>query len=722
MIVMCAIASPVEIRGRATAAGEANERARVELYATNENGPLHLDSDTCDDDGFFEFTACDIPGNAVLYVTAIPNSGNVAQTLGIIGNYGQPAYLSAGPDVEYVINELTSVAAIFSLQQFIEPLSSDGTIHFGGPSPGLQNAVKTTFNIANPLTGHLATTITTGQNACGAGIDVTPAALVSDLANFATLCTENGGNTSGCQQLLDVTSDIAPSNTVRDPISVPEALAVLAQFPHNDVDDVYNAIPSDPVFLPTLQASPSSTSGWVITLVFTERGFDGPGRPAMDEEGNTWWANNFVSPRPFCGQEATGTLPGDTLPVIGPAGDNVRGAPLRGGGVSGTGYGVMFDVNGDVWLGNYAGRSISQYSREQRRFLSPSQGYQNDEICHPQGMMSDQDGNIWIVNNGGGSGTNCSPQNVMVFPDGDPDRFAVYSTGISSPFDVAIDGRGRAWVTNAGNVGGSVTVLEYDDDSNTISLVEDITNDGGSGTLAGEFGDELTDGEKQALAELVFSLLDVSSPKTIAIDFNGDAWVVNFELDSLLFIDGDSFEVQKYSYSGLFGGWGMAVDGDNDVWVADFGAQAIFSICGTDSDSDACQGHARGDLKYSIKSCVFQHFTGVQVDQSGNLWAANNVETSFYSCDAAGNCTTTFQGGNGAVQVVGVAKPVAAPMLGLPQAAFHSSDFDRGTTYECDCSSASSDDSYSGSSSSASQLTVGPMHALCLIVVLLAIM
>jgi hypothetical protein len=91
--------------------------------------------------------------------------------------------------------------------------------------------------------------------------------------------------------------------------------------------------------------------------------------------------------------------------------------------------------------------------------LSPSTGWTNGALNHPQGVAVDQKGNVWIANN---YGPESAPGqgNVVVYPGGDPSKaFTISGSGLNHPFAVQIDGYGRAWVTNAG-LGGAASASQ----------------------------------------------------------------------------------------------------------------------------------------------------------------------------------------------------------------------------------------------------------------------
>ena len=110
----------------------------------------------------------------------------------------------------------------------------------------------------------------------------------------------------------------------------------------------------------------------------------------------------------------------------------------------------------------------------------------------------------------------------------------------------------------------------------------------------------------------------------------------------------------------MIGPWGVAIDGDDNVWVASFPSQKLTQFCGRKVAN--CPPGARTGDPISPRVTGFtngglQHLTAVQVDQSGNVWVANNWE----------NIMPTI-GGDGLVEFIGAAAPVATPLIGLPRA------------------------------------------------------
>ncbi len=228
--------------------------------------------------------------------------------------------------------------------------------------------------------------------------------------------------------------------------------------------------------------------------------------------------------------------------------------------------------------------------------------------------------------------------------------------GLDKPFAVAIDAMGNAWVTSNGND----QVIELDRNGTPI------------GQIDGDF---------------------VNLPMGIATDRWGNVWVANSgavrppcagDLDSDRLSSDDANtelppekasvtlrtlhgELQKFTGGGIFMPWGIAVDGDGNVWVGNFGGPrsgliGVSELCG--SQTGACPpGYKTGDpisppTGYTSDGLV--RITGVSIDPSGNVWLANN-----WMINALENLENP--GGHQVVALIGLAAPVKTPLLGPPQ-------------------------------------------------------
>lgn len=106
---------------------------------------------------------------------------------------------------------------------------------------------------------------------------------------------------------------------------------------------------------------------------------------------------------------------------------------------------------------------------------------------------------------------------------------------------------------------------------------------------------------------------------------------------------------------------GIAVDGGDPIWVANFGGRRLGHRCG--ARLSACPpGLRTGDpispAGTGYTSDGLERNTGVQVDPSGNVWLTNNWQTTPLQ---------TNPGGHEVVGFIGVATPVRTPLLGPPR-------------------------------------------------------
>lgn len=91
--------------------------------------------------------------------------------------------------------------------------------------------------------------------------------------------------------------------------------------------------------------------------------------------------------------------------------------------------------------------------------------------------------------------------------------------------------------------------------------------------------------------------------------------------------------------------------------MAGFAVPHVWLLCGT--DITACPpGSSTGTIlspKQGFQSAAFQHFTSIQIDQSGNIWLSNNWSQ-----------LNPPAGGTGIDEMIGLATPVCTPLTPLP--------------------------------------------------------
>jgi hypothetical protein len=607
----------VVLHGTIGAGGRPLAGAKVVLFVASRTSATKLAEATADEVGSFQLSYAP-PGRGVLYVDATTSASGKLRLRAVVGVAGDAGAL-ARPVSTVTVNEFATVAATFALAQF----TREGGI--SGPSPGLENAAATAFNLVNPVDGTAAPVVTNADN--GASNDTL--ATVGTLANLVSLCTPGSG--AACDAFLKSSTpsgSAAPQNTV-------EAIVDLARNPTLATDRLFALAPTPGVAQPALTTAPSA---WTVVLLYTAPQLYSSGRIAIDGKGDVWSSNNWLpgtqNPSPYVG-------------VLNAVGQPSVVSPIDGGGMEGGAWGAAITPDGSGWFGSFGGNAMSQYSTDGKP-VSPDEGWTNGTLSHPQGVAVDQRGNIWIANN---YGPESSPGqgDVVVYPGGDPAKaITITGGGLNHPFAVQIDGFGRAWVTNAG-LGGANLV-------NTRAAV-----------LIGKFSGSVTVIDPN-FKPTSFSPIESDAfrwPLGLAIDTKNNAWVTNYFGSSLTEMRPDGTVAADFALPDGTQPWSEAVDGSDRVWVAGFTRPAVWLLCG--ASTDACPPGAVTGTVLSppggFRSGAFQHFTSVQIDQSGNVWLSNN----WSNLDPP-------VGGVGIAEIVGAATPVCTPLTPVPVKPSASSD------------------------------------------------
>jgi hypothetical protein len=604
-----ALGADASLRGTVTAGGQPLAGARVTVRVGSSTGATAVGRATSDSAGRFAITYTQ-PATGVFYVEAAPDGASRLRLRSVVG-FGDGGGVSPRSLSQVVVNELTTVATGYALAQF------SGTDGISGPSPGLENAAATTFNLADASTGTAGGVVTNSNN----GDDNDTLATLGTLANLVSLCAP--AESRRCRRFLDLATP--PGGTA--PGDTAQAVVDLARNPTLSPAQLYTLARQGDVYQPALDAPPTA---WILVLLYTATDLYASGRIALDASGNVWSSTNW--------QPGT-QLPSTSVTVLDPVGDPSLGSPIGGGGMKGGAWGAAIAPSGTVWMGSFGGNAISQYSSAGVP-SSPSSGWTNGGLDHPQGLALDQKGNLWIANN---FGPESAPDqgNVVVYPGGDPSKaFTISGGGLNHPFAVQIDGYGRAWVTNAGlggarlvgtraaiaigKFGGSVTVIGPDFEPTSFSPIEDDS---------------------------------FKWPLGLSIDSRNNAWVANYFGSAVTRIGPDGTVAGVYDLPRGTLPWSQAVDGSDRVWVAGFARHDVWLLCGV--NTDACPpGSTTGAVlspRLGFRSKAFQHFTSVQLDQSGNVWLSNNWSQ-----------LVPPVGGTGIAQVIGAATPVCAPLMPLP--------------------------------------------------------
>src|SRR5271166_6129527 len=478
------LTSPHDIEGQVEGGGGPIAKATVTLWMAGTSAPEKLAETQTMNDGSFSMKNADHEhGVGVLFLIAQGGEPKVGGERGPNPAITLMATLGTTPPKHVTINELTTVASVWTGAQFLK-----GTV-LSGNTLGLNIASGNVPNLVDLTTGGLGPVIQDPLNST----QTTTLSLFSTLGDLLAGCiTRVQGD--ACAKLFEASTPpggVAPTDT----LTAAEAIAL---HPWNQpaklfalLSDFYPA-PHGPgsratPFRPYLLFAPGT---WTIALLYAGGGLDGLGGIAIDSEGNAWAANNQMA-----GSQSTmfGGI-GGTLSELAPNGHPI--SPMTfgytGGGLDFPGWGLTIAGDGKVWITSIEGKTISVFDKTGKP-LSPANGYNfNGQLGAMQGIMTTPTGDVWAADAG--------KSQLVYFPNGDPSRARILcrtendkpvegTCQVKGPFHLAIDQQDRILVSNANS--NTVTRFPSSDPSKAEQIKVDY------------------------------------SPHAIAIDSQGNAWVVN---------------------------------------------------------------------------------------------------------------------------------------------------------------------------------------------------
>jgi hypothetical protein len=570
--------------------------------------PTQLGTTTTDGKGNFTFAGFTCPSSgALIYVVAAGGNagGGVNPAIKLMAALGPCGSLP--PSV--VINELTTVAAVYALNAFSDIAPGGGTglggcvdcspvmqadmTQLHGNSPAIDNAFGTAALLANAGSG-LPANFLPPSTSCAAGVSGAPVncsalSKLTALGNSVAACVNSAGSSPQCTGLFDCavagatlnggaasqsckapTGSTAPSDTLQSILSIARNAGIVS------IAGVYNLSTRNAVFSPGLSAAPTD---WTIAVNFIGGGLDGPIGVAIDGSGNVWVSDSGAS----------------AVSEFGPTGSPVSPTTgFTGGGLQNPGA-IAIDASGDVWVGNVG--SVSELSPNGSA-LSPSTGFTGGGINEPFGIAIDGDGNVWVANlNLVGSVAELSPNGSALSP------FTGFTGGGTNQADgIAIAGDGNVWVTDS----GAGAVSEFSPIGSPVSPTTGFTGGGLQGPIA------------------------------IAIDASGNVWVANSGSVSELSSNGSALSPSTgFTGGGLSKSQAIVIDGGGNLWVPNLGNGSVSELSPVGSDLSPSTGFTGGGLNQPF---------GIAIDGGGNVWLPN----------FSSNSLTEF---------IGAAAPTVAPLV-----------------------------------------------------------
>jgi hypothetical protein len=564
----------VSFTGKAMAGSQAIVGATIQLYTAGTTGngsagaSLLTTALTTDANGGFTVPAsytCSA-GTSQLYVVARGGSvgtsaANAAITLATaVGACNQIAASS-----QFVINEVTTAATVWALNQFLATGANLGASATN--SQGLANAVATVANLANITTGG-------SPGAAFPSNGVSPAAKINSLANLLNSCTA-AAMSAPCSQFFASTTSSgasAPSNTL-------DAALNLVRNPGSNVSALYTQSASSSAFTPVLTAAPAD---WTLFISYTGGGMALPSSLGVDSTGNVWVASY--------GNTMGGGAPIGALSEFTPTGSPVFPNGITGDGLSEC-YGLAIDAQNNVWItsegspSNINGGlgSVSVFNSSGQP-ISGATGYTAGGLDYPAAIAIDTNADAWVVDFGDSHVTLLSSSGAPL------SGTAGYTTdSFAFPLAVAIDGNHNAWIGDQND-----------------SVVTRVSSDGTQ----------------------FLKVTCCDGPDALAIDQLGNVWVANFFGDSISEISSTG-AVLSSGYSdnkaSIDHPQGIAIDGAGHVWISNFRGPSITELAGATASSP---GQILSPTAGYAPDAKLLEAYAVAIDASGNLWVTNFADDS----------------------------------------------------------------------------------------------
>ncbi|BCH21202.1 hypothetical protein MesoLjLb_09870 [Mesorhizobium sp. L-8-3] len=372
------VASAEQLVGNVNGGGGPIAKSTVTLWAAGEGAPTKLSETSTGDDGAFRFEF-DIQkaGGDVLYLTARGGEPKTGGSQGAHPAIALMATLGTIAPKEVTVNELTTMASVWTGAQFLkgETLS--------GHALGLKIASGNVPNLGDLATGGLGPVIQDPLNST----QTTSLATLNTLGGLLSGCITRV-QTDACERLFQASTPpggAAPTDTLTaaqaialHPWNGPEKLfALLDHFYPAQDGPGSRTVP----FRPYLLFAPGT---WTIALRYAGGGLSGLGGIGIDGDGDAWAANNQMA-----GSQSTmyGGI-GGTLSELAPNGRPI--SPMTtgytGGGVDFPGWGLTVAGDGKVWVTSITGRTIPVFDKTGKP-LSPPTGYNpNGQLGGMQGI------------------------------------------------------------------------------------------------------------------------------------------------------------------------------------------------------------------------------------------------------------------------------------------------------------------------------------------------
>ena len=661
--------------GQVQGGGVPIANSTVTLWSASAGSPKQLAQAKTGADGRFAFNAPDAADKGdTLYLVA---KGGISAANKAGGD--NPAIvlmtaLGGKPPATVTINEMTTVASVWTHNQFI-----NGAAIQGQPLQ-LKIAAGNVPNFVDLVSGGWGKAIQDALNSTQS----------PTMANFATLANVLAGcvtrvKPNACQSLFAAATapdGRVPGDTLAAATSIARApwhqpqkvFALLDEFyPVPAGKKMARATP----FAPYLTFAPSS---WVLPLRFTGGGYYAGGKLMFDSQGNVWAASNFqvgAQAQDYFWQGGVAKFAPDGTPL------SPMTTGFTGGGLLGPGFGLAIDAKDNAWMTSFAGNNNVALFGNDGKPLSPPEGWNfGGKLSNMQGIIVTPSGDVWAADTVGSQ--------LVHFPKGDPSKGRVLCQNpggdplknpckLILPFAFAIDQKDNIWVTNI--LGSHVTRFSNGDPTKAETFK---TGYSGSGIAVDSLGNvwvtnKLGNSERGRL-----KMLEMAIAGKVNYDGEPDATsrLTRVMVEAMytqkpgpeggsitvLRPDGSEASFSPVYGRGITGPWAVSVDGNDNIWISNFSSATagIVQLCGFRTENcppgmktgDAISppgGYVGGGLQLQVD---------IGVGPAGDVWVTNNWQDTASCYGKPDETISTRCGGQGVVVFFGMAKPVRTPLIG----------------------------------------------------------
>jgi hypothetical protein len=647
------------IKGRVLGAGAPIVGSTVTLWAAGAGAATQLAQAQTNAEGGFELNA-ETKG-ADVYVVA---TGGRLAAGGENPAIALMTVLGTNPPDNVVVNEMTTVASVFTHNQFIVGAE------IKGPALSLKIAAANVPNFVDLVTGGWGDAI---QGTLNGGQTPT-------MANFATLADLLAGCVA--QMKADACGKLYAAATGPDgkaPHDTLTATEAIAKYPWYQperlfalIDDFYpipegKNLRSVP-FMPYLKYAPSA---WVLPLKFDGGGYLAGGKAMFDSQGNLWVGDNFTT-----GWQGQDSLWQGNATKFAPDGHPL--SPITtgfaGGGMEGGTFGAAVDARDNAWLSNYGSKSIAIFDKNGKPLTPPDGITFGGRLGLMQGVIVTPSGDVWAVG--------ISKDQLLYFPKGDWTNGRIVCEGqdaepcksFAGAFHLGIDQQDRIWVTQA--LGAWITRFPATDPNRVERFDTGYSGSGlgidsqGNVWLSNRFGNSSTG--KATLGRMVAALKSGGEyVEVMARAMHKQKGGPDGGSVTLLRPDGTEYPGSPFTGGSLPAPFAATIDGNDNVWVSNFaGANSpITELCGARTEN-CPPGFKTGDPISPPGGYVgggLQMQTDLAIGPAGDVWVINNWQDIDSCFGAPDEALSTRCGGQGVVVFFGMAKPVRAPQIGPAQ-------------------------------------------------------